>query len=81
MRSLLLVAVVAVLAQSEASAIFIDFRGLASPNDASGGGIRVQLSSAILKSTATRFGVDSNSALDVPDMVDGGGGWAEAFSI
>jgi len=81
MRSVAFLAVVAGLAPSPAFAIFIDFRGLASPNNVSGGGIQVSLGSAILKSTATRFGVDSSTVLDVPDLVDSGGSSGEAFSI
>lgn len=77
----LFILLVAALMAAEAQAIFIDFRGLASPNTASGGGVRATMASAVLKSTATRFGVDASSSLDVLDLVDGGGGFAESFSI
>src|SRR4051812_10956981 len=34
-----------------------------------------------LVSTATRFGIDNSSSLDVPDLIDGGSGTAEQLSF
>jgi dockerin type I repeat protein len=70
-------------------AVFFDLRGL-NPSQASGyhltaAGIGVQLSSgggtSLFVSGATTFGIDSSGPNDIPTLIDGGNGSAEAFSM
>lgn len=71
-----------VLAVPSAHAIFIDLRNLTgTANSASADGVRLSMFGGPFKSTATRFGIDSNSALDAADLVDGGSGSAESLLL
>ena len=76
-----------VLWASPAFAIYFDLHGL-TPSTAfnynlSAGGINVTVggSGFLLKSGPATLGIDSNSANDNPNLVDGGGGSAESFAI
>ena len=72
---------------SPAVAIYFDLHGLTPSTgfnyNLSAGGINVTVggSGFLLKSGPTTLGIDSNSANDNPNLVDGGGGSAESFAI